>query len=133
MLRAPCCSAALAPLLRIPGLRWLNLQKGPGAGDLTGRRGGSEVIALGDSLADFSDTAAVLAQADLVISVDTALCHLAGALGRPTWLLTPFAPDWRWLLERRDSPWYASMRLYRQPRPRDWAAVVADVARDLAA
>ncbi len=124
-------AAALAPLLRVPGVRWLNLQKGPRAADVRARRGGPDVIALGDSLADFADTAAVLERADLVITVDTALAHLAGALGRPTWILLPFAPDWRWLLERRDSPWYASARLYRQPKPRDWAAVIGGVVRDL--
>jgi hypothetical protein len=115
-------SAALAPLLQVPGVRWLNLQKGPDAGGLRTRRGGSEVVALGVSLADFADTAAVLELADLVITVDTALAHLAGALGRPTWIL----------LDRSDTPWYASARLYRQPRPGDWTAVVRDVARDLA-
>jgi hypothetical protein len=123
--------ALLAPLLRVPGVRWLNLQKGPQGADLRPRRGGPEVVALGEALADFADTAAVLELADLVITVDTALCHLAGALGRPTWLMLPFAPDWRWRLGRRDSPWYASMRLYRQPEPRNWSAVVAEIAGDL--
>jgi hypothetical protein len=124
-------ATALAPLLQVPEVRWLNLQKGPDAAGFRTRRGGSEVIALGDALADFADTAAVLEVADLVITVDTALAHLAGALGRPTWILLPFAPDWRWLLDRPDTPWYASARLYRQPRPRDWTAVIRDVARDL--
>jgi len=124
-------AAALAPLLQVPGVRWLNLQKGPDAAGLRARRVGPEVIALGDRLADFADTAAVLELADLVITVDTALAHLAGALGQPTRLLLPFAPDWRWLLDRSDSTWYASMRLYRQARPRDWAVLIRDVARDL--
>lgn len=123
--------ADLAPLLKETGYRWLNLQKGAEAADFRTRRGGPEVVALGDHLADFSDTAAVLTLADHVISVDTALCHLAGALGRPTSLLLPFAPDWRWLLGRRDSPWYDSVRLYRQAAPRDWTGVVAEVADDL--
>jgi hypothetical protein len=123
--------AALAPLLQVPGVRWLNLQKSPDAADVRARRGGSEVVALGDALADFADTAALLRLADLVITVDTALAHLSGALGRPVWILLPFAPDWRWLLDRPDSPWYASVRLYRQPRPRDWGAVIRDVALDI--
>jgi len=124
-------AAALAPLLQVPGVRWLNLQKGSDAAGFRARRGGPEVIALGDSLADFADTGAVLEVADLVITVDTALAHLAGAFGRPTWLLLPFAPDWRWMIDRPDSPWYGSARLYRQPKPRDWASVIGDVADDL--
>jgi hypothetical protein len=117
----------VAPLLRASSVRWLNLQIG---GDLRGlhRHKASEFVELGPQLRDFADTAAILALADLVISVDTSVCHLAGALGRPVWTLLPFAPDWRWLTDRTDSPWYASMRLFRQPAPRDWASVVADVS-----
>ena len=74
---------------------------------------------------DFDDTAAVVALADLVISVDTSVVHLAGALGRPIWVLLPFCPDWRWLLERDDSPWYPTVRLFRQPAPGDWDSVIA--------
>jgi ADP-heptose:LPS heptosyltransferase len=74
----------------------------------------------------------VLADADLVITVDTAVAHLAGAMGRPTWLLLPYVADWRWLTERSDSPWYPSLRLYRQPRPGDWASVVDRIADDAA-
>lgn len=125
--------AALAPLFRVPGIRWLNLQTGPSAADLKVRRGGPEVVALGDRLKDFADTAAILMHADLVISVDTALCHLAGALGRSVWILLPFAPDWRWGLDRADTPWYRSARLYRQIRPRDWDFVAGAVALDLRA
>ena len=125
--------AALAPLFKVPGIRWLNLQTGPAAADLKSRRGGPEVLALGDQLKDFADTAAILMQADLVISVDTALCHLAGALGRSVWILLPFAPDWRWGLDRTDTPWYRSARLYRQPCSRDWNSVAVSVAGDLRA
>lgn len=76
-------------------------------------------------IADFGDTAALASLVDLVVSVDTSAAHLAGALGRPTWVLLPFAPDWRWLLEREDSPWYPSFRLFRQPALGDWATVLA--------
>jgi tetratricopeptide (TPR) repeat protein len=81
---------------------------------------------------DFADTAALVAQMDLVICVDTAIAHLAGAMGKPVWLLLPFAPDWRWMLGRDDSPWYPSMRLFRQTRSGDWDDVLDAVARQLA-
>jgi Flp pilus assembly protein TadD len=82
-------------------------------------------------LEDFTDTASLIVALDLVISADTAVAHLAGALGKPTWLLLPFAPDWRWLLNRDDSPWYPTMRLFRQPAPGDWPAVIQRVADEL--
>ena len=88
---------------------------------------------LGASLGDFDDTAALCAIADRVACVDTSLAHLAGALGRPVDVLLPFAPDWRWLLGRRDSPWYASATLHRQDAPGDWSAALASLARDLSA
>jgi ADP-heptose:LPS heptosyltransferase len=81
---------------------------------------------------DFSATAAALGEADLVISADTAVAHLAGALNRPVWLLLPFDPDWRWMLGRDDTPWYPSMRLFRQPAPGGWASVIARVREALA-
>ncbi len=87
----------------------------------------------GPELTDFSETAALIMQMDLVIAVDTSVAHLAGALGKPVWLMLPFAPDWRWLLGRDDTPWYPTMRLYRQPRLGDWASVVARLRDDLAA
>jgi tetratricopeptide (TPR) repeat protein len=83
---------------------------------------------VGDALADFDDTAAVVTLADLVITVDTSVAHLAGALGRPTFVLVPFWPDWRWMLERPDTPWYPTMRLCRQPKTSDWESVIAQVA-----
>ena len=76
---------------------------------------------------DFADTAALMSQLDLVISVDTSVAHLAGALGRPVWVLLPFVPDWRWLLDRDDSPWYPTARLFRQTDTRDWRDVVERV------
>ncbi|MBW7969477.1 tetratricopeptide repeat protein [Bradyrhizobium sp. BR 10289] len=85
------------------------------------------LILAGPSFADFSDTAAVVAALDLVITVDTSAAHLAGALGRPVWLLLPHVPDWRWLLDREDSPWYPTARLFRQDAGRDWSTVIARV------
>ena len=78
-------------------------------------------------------TAALVNNLDLVISVDTAVAHLAAAMGKPVWLLNRFDSCWRWLLDRRDSPWYPTMRIYRQPVPGNWDAVLAEVGRDLAA
>ena len=82
-------------------------------------------------LRDFADTAGLIANLDLVVSVDTSVAHLAGALGKPVWILVPFAPDWRWMLDREDSPWYASARLFRQPEPGDWHPVLQRVAREV--
>jgi ADP-heptose:LPS heptosyltransferase len=87
---------------------------------------------LGEELADFDDTAAVLALCDLVVSVDTAVAHLAGAMGRRVSILLPYQPDWRWMLARADSPWYPTARLYRQGAPGDWAGVIARLRDDLA-
>jgi hypothetical protein len=84
-------------------------------------------------LSDFSDTAAVISQLDLVISVDTAVAHLAGALGKPVWILLPYVPDWRWMLDRNDSPWYPTARLYRQATLGRWEGAVTTVHQGLAA
>jgi ADP-heptose:LPS heptosyltransferase len=89
------------------------------------------VLSLGGELNDFADTAAVLSHLDLVISVDTAVVHLAGAMAKPVWVLLPFVPDWRWMLNREDSPWYPTMRLFRQHRPGDWPDVFNRLAAAL--
>lgn len=85
------------------------------------------IIDLTDHIDDFADTAALIEQLDLIISVDTAVAHLAGILGKPVWLLLPFAPDWRWLLDRSDSPWYPTMQIFRQKQPGDWGSVIDQV------
>jgi ADP-heptose:LPS heptosyltransferase len=87
---------------------------------------------LGQEFADFSDTAAVIALLDLVVAVDTSVAHLAGAMGKGVALLIPFSPDWRWLLHRTDSPWYPTMRLFRQTKIGDWDGVVERLSRELA-
>jgi hypothetical protein len=118
-----------AVLGKIDGIAWFGLQKGR---DEERRSCGSLTFdPLGAQIGDFADTAAILVQLDLLISSDTSIVHLAGALGMPVWTLLPFAPDWRWLLARDDSPWYPTMRLFRQPTAGDWASVFADVAREL--
>jgi hypothetical protein len=118
-----------APLSDIEGVAWFGLQKGIDE-DLRGF-GSLTIDPLGSEIGDFSDTAAIIMQLDLVITVDTAVAHLAGALGKPVWTLLHFVPDWRWQLERDDSPWYPTMRLFRQPTDGDWAAVIANVALSL--
>ena len=123
--------AELAGLLALPAT-FYSLQQGDAAMALN-RSGAGRVVDLGPHLTDFAETAAALAGLDLIVSVDTAVAHLAGALGCPTWTLLAFAPDWRWLRDRTDSPWYPTMRLFRQDQPRDWVPVVARVEATVAA
>lgn len=118
---------AFKPLLALENCEFINLQWG-----LNGEEEAlfSKVPNFRDvmpAISTFDDTAAVMAHVDLVITVDSAVAHLAGALGNRVWVLLPFAPDWRWLLNRSDSPWYPTARLFRQPRPRDWESVVQEV------
>lgn len=123
---------ALLPALNMRGVHLFSLQKEIRPGDrealdlFTDR-----MTDLSFSLRDFAETAAIMSALDLVISVDTAVAHLAGALGRPVWTMLPFALDWRWMLDRKDSPWYPTMRLFRQPRPGDWTSVIARVQIEL--
>ncbi|GAB4174635.1 MAG: tetratricopeptide repeat protein [Thalassobaculales bacterium] len=121
--------AAMAPLFAVPGVQFYALQKGPGEGQIGEAAGPIEP--LGQRLADMADTAAIIDQLDLVISTDTSVPHLAGALGRPVWLALMHAADFRWMGGREDSPWYPSMRLFRQPAPGDWASVFAAMAAAL--
>ena len=122
----------LRPFWSRDGIRFVSLQRDLRAGDAEALAG-APLLHLGNELADFDDTAAVLAACDLVITVDTSVAHLAGALGRPMWLLLPFAADWRWTADRDRSSWYPSARLYRQPQLGDWDSVVTRVAGDLPA
>jgi ADP-heptose:LPS heptosyltransferase len=92
-----------------------------------------KITSLGEKLSDFADTAALIENLDLVIAVDSAVAHLAGALGKPVWIMLRHSGEWRWLLERGDSPWYPTVRLFRQENPGDWAGVVSDITRQLQA
>jgi len=119
----------LAPLLGAPGRSWISLQKGPAA---------AQIAELGlplhhwmDQCADWLDTAALVQQLDLVLSVDTAIVHLAGILGKPAWLLDRFAGDWRWRSEGDTSPWYPATRIFRQPAPGDWSSAIQRLAAEL--
>jgi len=122
----------IMPLFEMPHIRWLILQRGAGASELN-RMNRANIVQLGDTLTDFSQIASVICSADVLITVDTSFCHLGGALGKTVWTLLSYLPDWRWQLERSDSPWYPSMRLFRQPSPGNWAAVIANVSSALAA
>ena len=116
---------SFAPLAALPGVRLFSLQKGGPAGT------SFDLLDLTPELHDFADTAALVLNLDLVIGVDTSVVHLAGALGRPVWTLLPFSPDWRWLPAGDESPWYPTMRLFRQPEPGNWQAVFDRVVLEL--
>ena len=122
----------LEPLLEADDVRFVSVQRELRAADAENLAREARIADLGGELADFSDTAAVLALADLVICVDTSVAHVAGALGRPVSLLLPFQPDWRWTLDGETSPWYSGMRLFRQSAPGEWTSVIAQVRDQLA-
>jgi hypothetical protein len=121
---------ALTPLFAVPGIAFFSLHRDDEEQDLEAVSAAGALVRL-PARNEFDSTAALIAELDLVISVDTSLAHLAGALAQPAWILLPFAPDWRWQLARTDSPWYPTARLFRQPRSGDWDAVVRDVAAAL--
>jgi tetratricopeptide (TPR) repeat protein len=125
--------AAFAALGEIPGVSFYSLQKGVAAAQVRTPPAGMAITDLSPSLTDFNWTAAAITGLDLIITVDTAICHLAGALGKPVWVMLPFAPDWRWMLDREDTPWYPTMRLFRQKKIGDWADVVGRVRDELRA
>ena len=104
---------ALLPLTGVAGVRFYSLQVGPRAGDIAKYAHPSLIADFSKHLKEYADTAAVIQQLDLVISVDTSVAHLAGALGKPVWVMVPCIPDWRWQAERSDTPWYPTMRLFR--------------------
>jgi hypothetical protein len=121
----------LMPLLSLPGFQFISIQKDLRDGDLEFLREHPRLIHLGNKIADFGETAAIMSHLDLVVAVDTAVAHLAGALGQPVWVLLDHTPDWRWMVEREDSPWYPSARLFRQQKAGDWAGVVGRVVETL--
>ena len=126
-------SLALSRLIALqkPDVRLISLQKEVRPEDAGVLHADKRILHFGPQLEDFSDTAALVSLMDLVISVDTSIAHLAGALGKPVWILLPFAPDWRWQLDREDSPWYPTARLFRQSETGDWDGVIDKVKRGL--
>ena len=127
-LRSISLAMLATPLAAIPGVKLFSLQKNEGREQLSGV---PAVEDLDTHLTSFDETAAAIAALDLVISVDTSVAHLAGALGKPVWTLIAIPSDWRWMIGRADTPWYPTMRLYRQSQPGDWTPVVSRVAADL--
>ncbi len=125
--------ARLAPLTGIPSVRYFSLQKGGSDSEAGAPPAGMNIIDWTVNLKEFADTAALVSSLDLVIAVDTSVAHLTGALGKPVWTLHAAAPDWRWQRDRSDSPWYPTMRLFRQRKAGDWESVVADVRREIQA
>ena len=117
------------PIAKIEGVKLFSLQKGDAAKQID--QFGIEVENVADYLENFADTAAAIENLDLVISVDTAVLHLAAAMGKPTWALIQFSPDWRWLLNRSDSPWYPTLKLCRQKKYADWKDVFKEVTEEL--
>ncbi len=126
-------SIALSRLAALagPSVKLVSLQNEVRAEDEKALAANKQILHFGSELEDFSDTAALVSLMDLVVSVDTSVAHLAGALGKPVWILLPFAPDWRWLVDREDSPWYPTARLFRQPKIGDWDSVIDKVKQDL--
>jgi Tfp pilus assembly protein PilF len=122
-------AADLAGLADLPGVHFVNLQKDRALPPIAGL----EMLNVMPQMADFADTAALVASLDLVVSVDTAVAHLAAGLGRPVWLLSRYDGCWRWLQDRTDSPWYPTLRVYRQSKPHDWREAIGRVRQDLAA
>jgi ADP-heptose:LPS heptosyltransferase len=121
----------LAPLTHVEGAAFYSLQMGPKAGQIKQLGARVRLVDLQHDQEDLADTAAIVANLSLVISIDTSVAHLAGAMGKPVWVLLQKSPDWRWLLEREDSPWYPTARLFRQSRVGDWQDVVARVEGEL--
>jgi len=129
--RRSCHLAQFLPFLNLPGLSFYSLQKGAKQAELAALPDRIALEDLSDRLHDFADTAMAMTQLDLIITTDTSVAHLAGALNRPVWVLLSYVPDWRWLLDREDSPWYPSMRLFRQPVLGAWDQVMDRVRRSL--
>ena len=126
-----CSLETFAPLAQLKGVSFYSLQKGEAVKEALNIPKGMLFYDFSNEITDFSDTAALIQNLDLVISIDTSVAHLAGALGKRVWTLLPFIPDWRWLLDREDSPWYPTMKLFRQPSPGDWKNVIDKVLVNL--
>jgi Flp pilus assembly protein TadD len=123
--------AAFGPLAALDGVTLISLQKGVGQPAIGAYFDRAPLVNLGAATADFADTMAIIETLDLLVTVDTAVAHLAGAMGKPVWILLPYAPDWRWMLGRDDSPWYPTARLFRQTSAGDWDSVLRRVAEAL--
>lgn len=123
--------AKFTALADVPGVSWFSLQRGPQASQLLAAPPSLRIQNLEDGPADIRNTAGMIANLDLVVTTDTMLAHLAGSMRKPVWTLLAFAPDWRWMLNRSDSPWYPTMRLFRQPAPGDWDAVFGQLRKAL--
>jgi tetratricopeptide (TPR) repeat protein len=123
--------ADFSPLAALPGVALVSLQKGPSADQAGSYFGRAPLINIGAEVRDYNDTMALLECLDLVVTVDTSVGHLAAAMGKPVWILLATSPDWRWLLNREDSPWYPTVRLFRQTQPRVWSDVFQSVATAL--
>jgi Tetratricopeptide repeat len=119
------------PIANVPGIALLALQKGPKTGQAGEYYGRAPLINVGAEIQDYDDTMAILENIERLVTVDTSVAHLAGAMGRPVWIMLPRAPDWRWLLERGDSPWYPTVRLFRQTQVRRWDDVAQRIAAAL--
>lgn len=126
-----CTLKCFVPLTKIEGVRLYGLQKGEAAAQMDELAETMPVINISNEFEDFADTAAAIENLDIVVSVDTAVLHLAGAMGKPVWALLSFSPDWRWMLNRRDSPWYPTMKLFRQEKRGQWEPVFQRVAEEL--
>jgi hypothetical protein len=123
--------ATFAPLAEMDGVTLVSLQKGATQAQIGSYWGRAPLINIGPEIHDYGDTMAIIENLELIVTVDTSVGHLTGALGKPVWIMLPYAPDWRWLLERDDSPWYPTARLFRQSAGRDWQPVMASIAEEL--
>ena len=123
--------ASFTKLSEVPGVALISLQKGTTVPQASAYFGPAPLLNIGPEIADFDDTMAILACLDLLVTVDTSIGHLAGAMGRPVWIMLPRSPDWRWLLDRADTPWYPTARLFRQDTDRSYASVIARIAARL--
>jgi ADP-heptose:LPS heptosyltransferase len=126
-----CPLKYFAPLSQIDGVQLYGLQKGDAAGQMDQQAETIQIVNISKDFADFTDTAAAIENMDLVISVDTSVLHLAAAMGKQVWALLAYSPEWRWMLDRKNSPWYPTMRLFRQKKLKDWQGLFKQVTEEL--